>query len=193
MTVLSLSSLFGCSFLANRARGYPEPVVTWRREDGNEIVLKDSSGAKQLGELGGWASDGDRCRRIVQQDVVIHHPIIGTAALSTRICTQPHPVLLLQWLRSAGKCWSWRKSPEEKWAPICALPATLFLRPSRRGFPCRSTVSCNMNVGNCFALINVDILKGNIIRYRICQAFSPIIWRSNIIYLILKYKLVIVV
>lgn len=35
-----------------RARGYPEPVVTWRREDGEEIVLKDSSGVKQLGKSG---------------------------------------------------------------------------------------------------------------------------------------------
>lgn len=33
-----------------RARGYPHPNVTWRREDGAEIVLKDSIGTKQLGE-----------------------------------------------------------------------------------------------------------------------------------------------
>jgi hypothetical protein len=33
----------------SRARGYPEPVVTWRREDGAEIILKDSQGVKQLG------------------------------------------------------------------------------------------------------------------------------------------------
>ncbi|CRK96482.1 CLUMA_CG009931, isoform A, partial [Clunio marinus] len=32
--------------LTCRARGYPEPVVTWRREDGNEIILKDSMGTK---------------------------------------------------------------------------------------------------------------------------------------------------
>lgn len=36
-------------FSLNRARGYPEPVVTWRREDGNEIILKDSSGTKTHG------------------------------------------------------------------------------------------------------------------------------------------------
>ncbi|XP_062537206.1 lachesin-like isoform X2 [Armigeres subalbatus] len=34
--------------LTCRAKGYPEPVVTWRREDGTEIVLKDSAGTKQL-------------------------------------------------------------------------------------------------------------------------------------------------
>ncbi|XP_022209133.2 limbic system-associated membrane protein [Drosophila obscura] len=34
--------------LTCRARGYPEPIVTWRREDGNEIVLKDNVGAKTL-------------------------------------------------------------------------------------------------------------------------------------------------
>ncbi|XP_068158214.1 protein CEPU-1 [Drosophila tropicalis] len=34
--------------LTCRARGYPEPIVTWRREDGNEIVLKDSMGTKTL-------------------------------------------------------------------------------------------------------------------------------------------------
>ncbi|XP_075155999.1 dpr-interacting protein alpha [Haematobia irritans] len=34
--------------LTCRARGYPEPIVTWRREDGNEIVLKDSVGTKTL-------------------------------------------------------------------------------------------------------------------------------------------------
>ncbi|KAL7030265.1 hypothetical protein ACKWTF_006596 [Chironomus riparius] len=32
--------------LTCRARGYPTPVVTWRREDGNEIILKDSMGSK---------------------------------------------------------------------------------------------------------------------------------------------------
>ncbi|XP_036343982.1 uncharacterized protein LOC118753212 [Rhagoletis pomonella] len=31
-----------------RARGYPEPIVTWRREDGNEIVLKDNVGTKTM-------------------------------------------------------------------------------------------------------------------------------------------------
>ncbi|KAL5276015.1 hypothetical protein ACFFRR_001691 [Megaselia abdita] len=34
--------------LTCRARGYPEPVVTFRREDGKDIVLKDSSGTKNL-------------------------------------------------------------------------------------------------------------------------------------------------
>jgi hypothetical protein len=34
-----------------RARGYPEPVVTWRREDGTEIVMKDSQGTKTHGEM----------------------------------------------------------------------------------------------------------------------------------------------
>ncbi|KAH8387985.1 hypothetical protein KR093_010784, partial [Drosophila rubida] len=34
--------------LTCRARGYPEPIVTWRREDGGEIVLKDSQGTKTL-------------------------------------------------------------------------------------------------------------------------------------------------
>ncbi|XP_058828947.1 lachesin isoform X2 [Topomyia yanbarensis] len=33
--------------LTCRAKGYPEPVVTWRREDSTEIVLKDSAGTKQ--------------------------------------------------------------------------------------------------------------------------------------------------
>ncbi|TDG39719.1 hypothetical protein AWZ03_013858, partial [Drosophila navojoa] len=30
------------------ARGYPEPIVNWRREDGSEIVLKDNAGTKTL-------------------------------------------------------------------------------------------------------------------------------------------------
>ncbi|XP_065364875.1 leucine-rich repeats and immunoglobulin-like domains protein 1 [Calliphora vicina] len=34
--------------LTCRARGYPEPIVTWRREDGNEIILKDNVGTKTL-------------------------------------------------------------------------------------------------------------------------------------------------
>lgn len=38
-----------CFYFLYRARGYPEPIVTWRREDGNEIVLKDSVGTKTLG------------------------------------------------------------------------------------------------------------------------------------------------
>lgn len=39
------------TLLFRRARGYPEPIVTWRREDQEEIVLKDSAGVKQLGEI----------------------------------------------------------------------------------------------------------------------------------------------
>ncbi|ALC48222.1 CG32791, partial [Drosophila busckii] len=34
--------------LTCRARGYPEPIVTWRREDGGEIVIKDNAGTKTL-------------------------------------------------------------------------------------------------------------------------------------------------
>ncbi|XP_067637073.1 uncharacterized protein DIP-alpha [Eurosta solidaginis] len=34
--------------LTCRARGYPEPIVTWRREDGNEIILKDNMGTKTM-------------------------------------------------------------------------------------------------------------------------------------------------
>ncbi|XP_030567062.1 protein CEPU-1 [Drosophila novamexicana] len=34
--------------LTCRARGYPEPIVNWRREDGSEIVLKDNAGTKTL-------------------------------------------------------------------------------------------------------------------------------------------------
>ncbi|KAM8720423.1 hypothetical protein ACLKA7_006468 [Drosophila subpalustris] len=34
--------------LTCRARGYPEPIVTWRREDGSEIILKDNQGTKTL-------------------------------------------------------------------------------------------------------------------------------------------------
>lgn len=36
--------------LFNSARGYPEPIVTWRREDGSEIILKDNQGTKTLGK-----------------------------------------------------------------------------------------------------------------------------------------------
>lgn len=36
--------------LSCRARGNPEPVVTWRREDGEGIAVKDASGGRQLGE-----------------------------------------------------------------------------------------------------------------------------------------------
>ncbi|CAO1382178.1 unnamed protein product, partial [Diamesa tonsa] len=34
--------------LTCRARGFPEPIVTWRREDGGDIVLKDPMGTKTL-------------------------------------------------------------------------------------------------------------------------------------------------
>lgn len=42
-----------------RARGNPEPIVTWRREDGEGIAVKDGMGGKQLGketEKNGWPS-----------------------------------------------------------------------------------------------------------------------------------------
>ncbi|XP_061497048.1 lachesin isoform X1 [Anopheles gambiae] len=34
--------------LTCRAKGYPEPIVTWRREDGTDIILKDAAGSKQI-------------------------------------------------------------------------------------------------------------------------------------------------
>lgn len=36
--------------LVCRARGNPEPIVTWRREDGEGIMVKDSLGNRQLGK-----------------------------------------------------------------------------------------------------------------------------------------------
>ena len=32
-------------------RGYPEPVLTWRREDNQPIMLRDSAGGQTQGEL----------------------------------------------------------------------------------------------------------------------------------------------
>lgn len=37
--------------LTCRATGRPQPNVTWRREDGVEIMLKDPTGHKNPGEL----------------------------------------------------------------------------------------------------------------------------------------------
>ena len=36
--------------LVCKARGNPEPIVTWRREDGEPIAVRDSLGNRQLGE-----------------------------------------------------------------------------------------------------------------------------------------------
>lgn len=35
--------------LACRARGYPDPHVLWRREDGHEIIIRESNGHKTKG------------------------------------------------------------------------------------------------------------------------------------------------
>lgn len=35
--------------LSCKAKGYPQPQIIWRREDGGEIILKDTSGAKEKG------------------------------------------------------------------------------------------------------------------------------------------------
>ena len=43
-------NLLSLCIYVDRARGYPTPVVTWRREDGNEIILKDSMGSKTPGK-----------------------------------------------------------------------------------------------------------------------------------------------
>ena len=32
-------------------RGYPEPVLTWRREDNQPIMLRDSAGGQTQGEF----------------------------------------------------------------------------------------------------------------------------------------------
>lgn len=48
--IIYITTCFFYVFL-NRARGYPHPNVTWRREDGAEIVLKDNLGTKQLGNF----------------------------------------------------------------------------------------------------------------------------------------------
>lgn len=39
----------GTTRLVCRARGFPEPNVAWRREDGNDIILKEPIGAKSKG------------------------------------------------------------------------------------------------------------------------------------------------
>lgn len=33
-----------------RARGHPEPKVQWRREDGNDIIVKELNGQKMAGK-----------------------------------------------------------------------------------------------------------------------------------------------
>lgn len=37
--------------LTCRAKGYPNPHVLWRREDGRDIVIKDASSTKTKGEF----------------------------------------------------------------------------------------------------------------------------------------------
>lgn len=37
--------------LSCKAKGYPQPHITWRREDNEDIILKDPSGAKERGTL----------------------------------------------------------------------------------------------------------------------------------------------
>lgn len=39
----------GTARLSCKARGMPEPHITWRREDGAEIVLRDQNGGKMKG------------------------------------------------------------------------------------------------------------------------------------------------
>lgn len=36
--------------LVCKARGYPKPHITWRREDYEEIIRKDASGIKERGK-----------------------------------------------------------------------------------------------------------------------------------------------
>ena len=37
------------AYLKCEARGYPEPTLTWRREDGEQIVLRDNVGGSIRG------------------------------------------------------------------------------------------------------------------------------------------------
>jgi len=39
----------GTAKLICRARGYPKPVITWSREDGNSIIIKEGQGGKRKG------------------------------------------------------------------------------------------------------------------------------------------------
>jgi neurotrimin len=41
--------------LGCRARGSPEPKVVWRREDGQDIILREPVGAKSKGETNQFA------------------------------------------------------------------------------------------------------------------------------------------
>jgi len=39
----------GTAKLICRARGYPKPTITWRKEDGNQIIIKEAQGFKRKG------------------------------------------------------------------------------------------------------------------------------------------------
>lgn len=41
----------GTARVSCRAHGQPPPRVMWRREDGSDIVVRDSNGAKNKGNL----------------------------------------------------------------------------------------------------------------------------------------------
>lgn len=39
----------GTTRLVCRARGFPEPSIVWRREDGSDIILREPIGSKTKG------------------------------------------------------------------------------------------------------------------------------------------------
>jgi hypothetical protein len=39
----------GTAKLICRAKGYPKPTITWRKEDGNQIIIKEAQGFKRKG------------------------------------------------------------------------------------------------------------------------------------------------
>lgn len=39
----------GTAKLICKARGYPKPVITWKKEDGNHIIIKEGQGGKRKG------------------------------------------------------------------------------------------------------------------------------------------------
>ncbi|XP_059616919.1 lachesin [Phlebotomus argentipes] len=119
--------------LTCRARGYPEPIVTWRREDNEEIILKDSLGSKQhvtsyrgeilkltklsRGEMGAYlciASNGVPPSVSKRISLSIHfHPVIQVpnqlvgAPLGTDVTIECHveasPKSINYWIRDTGE------------------------------------------------------------------------------------------
>ena len=117
----------GSAKLSCKARGVPHPRVTWRREDGQEFVIRNSNGVQKTKGT----------------SYVFFICVTDGIVQSSRVDVIGPTDGFVSWRQqfTRAKCCPFTKSRAPRWAPICASRPTVCRRRSVVELWSTSTVS----------------------------------------------------